>query len=399
VRRAPVDSSVMRAQNSGLLVELIWGEREISRVEISRRTGLSPSTVSMIVASLEEAGLVREIGTQSSARGRRPTLLTFCDDVFNIVGVEIGIRHIAVVLTDLRGQVRSFKRESNDMRRGPQGTLEKVRDLVSDSIKESHLPKKRIMGIGVAVPSPIDRSRPGVLASLLYPAWKGYDIVANLEKSFKLPMSVDNDANLGALAEHWWGGGVGLADMAYVKIGAGIGSGHIVGGELYRGAGGTAGEIGHVCVDPKGPACVCGGRGCLTTLIGSDALAVRAQKLFHDKRAGTSDIVAQAAMGHPGAIALLEEIAGHLGQVLVGAVVNVMNPAAIVLGGEICGAAEQLLDPLQRFVRERSAVASFDAGRITMSRLGPQSIAVGAATLHLDEALRHPERFLTAGAA
>ena len=141
---------------------------------------------------------------------------------------------------------------------------------------------------------------------------------------------------------------------------------------------------------------LCGGRGCLTGHR-LDALAVRAQKLFHDKRAGTR--TSSPAAVDAGAIALLEEIAGHLGQVLVGVVVNVMNPAAIVLGGEICGAAEQLLDPLQRFVRERSAVASFDAGRITMSRLGPQSIAVGAATLHLDEALRHPERFLTAGPA
>jgi predicted NBD/HSP70 family sugar kinase len=399
VRRAAVDSSVMRAQNSGLLVELIWAEQQISRVEISRRTGLSPSTVSMIVSSLEDAGLVREIGTATSARGRRPTLLSFCDDVLHIVGVEIGIRHIAVVITDLRGKVRSFERASHDMRRGPEGTLAKVRDLIHESIKQSRVPKKRIMGIGIAVPSPVDQKHPGVLASVLYPAWKGYDIVADLEQSFKLPMSVDNDANLGALAEHWWGAGVGIGDLAYVKIGAGIGSGHIVRGELYRGAGGTAGEIGHVCVDPKGAQCVCGGRGCLVTLIGSDALALRAQKLFRDKSAGVSDIVAHADMGHPGANALIEEIAGHLGQVLVGSLVNVMNPAAFVLGGEICGAEERLLDPLQRYVRERLAVASFDAGRITMSRLGPQSIAVGAATLHLVEALRHPERFLTAGAA
>jgi predicted NBD/HSP70 family sugar kinase len=399
VRRAPVDSSVMRAQNSGLLVELIWAEREISRVEISRRTGLSPSTVSMIVNDLAQAGLVREIGTASSARGRRPTLLAFNDDVLSIVGVEIGIRHVAVVLTDLRGRVRTFKRESHDMRRGPEGTLEKVRDLVNDSIKESHLTKKRIMGIGIAVPSPIDQSRPGVLASLLYPAWKEYDILADLEKSFKLPMSVDNDANLGALAEHWWGGGVGLGDLAYVKIGAGIGSGHIVRGEIYRGAGGTAGEIGHVCVDPKGPPCVCGGRGCLVMFIGSDALVARAQKLFSDKRAGIADIIRHAESRHSGALALLDEIAAHLGQVLVGTVINVLDPAAIVLGGEICGASELLLEPLQRYVRARMAVASFDAGRIMFSRLGPQSIAVGAATLHLDEALRHPDRFLTAGAA
>jgi predicted NBD/HSP70 family sugar kinase len=399
VRRAAVDSAVMRAQNSGLLVELIWAEREISRVEISRRTGLSPSTVSMIVNTLAGAGLVREVGTATSARGRRPTLLSFCDDVLNIIGVEIGIRHIAVAVTNLRGQVRTFRKQPHDMRRGPEGTLAKVRDLINESIKESHLPRKRIMGIGVAVPSPIDQARPGVLASLIYPAWHGYDIRADLEKSFKLPMSVDNDANLGALAEHWWGAGVGFGDLAYVKIGAGIGSGHIVRGEIYRGSRGTAGEIGHVSVDPRGPQCVCGQRGCLAMLIGSDVLSLRAQKIFNDKRAGVAEIIRHAEEGHAGGLALIGEIAEHLGRVVLGTLVNVINPATIVLGGEICGAGDLLLEPLRRFVRERMTVASFDPLRIVFSRLGPQAIAIGAATLHLDEALRHPERFLPADAA
>jgi DNA-binding transcriptional ArsR family regulator len=197
----------MRAQNSGLLVELIWAEREISRVEISRRTGLSPSTVSMIVASLEEAGLVREIGTQSSARGRRPTLLTFCDDVFNIVGVEIGIRHIAVVLTDLRGRVRSFKRESNDMRRGPGNAGEGARSRQRFDQREP--PAQANQGtVWRYRARSISRARCARESPL--PAWKGYDIVANLENrsSFRCPSTT---ARTSARSPTLVGRGVGLA--------------------------------------------------------------------------------------------------------------------------------------------------------------------------------------------
>jgi len=398
-RRVPVDSSVMRSQNAALLVQMIWAERQISRIDISRRTGLSPSTVSVIVNTLVDAGLVREVGTTTSARGRRPTLLAFCDDIFHIVGVEIGIRHVAVALTDLRGKVRAFRTERHEMRDGPAETLGKVRGLVNECVKEGKVSRRRLMGVGVAVPSPIDRSRPGVLSARLYPAWSDFDVQEDLEKNLRLSSLIDNDANLGALAEHWWGAGVGFDDVAYVKIGAGIGSGHILRGQLYRGASGTAGEIGHVCVDAHGPACVCGGRGCLAMLVGSDSLVAQARKLFGSKRATVADIVQEAHGGDRRAVRLLEEVAQHLGQVLVGTLINVMNPGVIVLGGEITAASNLLLEPLRKYVAERTRSIPFDTAHIVFSSLGPQAIAIGAATLYLDDAIRHPERFFTESAA
>ncbi len=397
--RAPVDSSVMRAQNSGLLVQMIWAERMISRVEISRRTGLSPSTVSLIVNMLSASGLVREMGTTTSARGRRPTQLSFCDDVFNIVGVELGIRHVAVALTDLRGQVKAFRSERHEMRDGPEGAIALMRDLINECVKEARVARRKLMGIGVAVPSPINQAAPGVLSERLYPAWAEYDIQKALEKSLRLPVFIDNDANLGALAEHWWGAGVGFQDLAYIKIGGGLGSGHVLRGEVYRGASGAAGEIGHVSIDPAGPQCVCGARGCITMYVGSDALVERCKKLFKDKRFDIAELLRRAELRDPRAVALLEEVAGYLGQVISGSIVNLMNPAVIVLGGEITGAGSLLLEPLRQFVRERAWNTSLDTARIVTSTLGPRAIAVGAATLYLDEALRHPERFLLAEAA
>lgn len=393
-KRAPVDASAMRAQNSSLLVQMIWTERQISRVEISRRTGLSPSTVSLIVGALADAGLVKEVGTQTSARGRRPTLLTFADDVYNIIGVELGIRHIAVALTDLRGKVRTFRSERHELRDGPVPTLDKLRNLIAECMKEGKVPKKKILGIGIGVPSPINQREPGLLSERLYPNWAGHDVKKDLEKSLKLPVFVDNDANLGALAEQWWGAGAGKDDLVYVKIGAGIGSGHVMHGELYRGATGTAGEIGHVSVDPRGPQCSCGARGCLAKLIGSDVLVPRIQQLLKDKHAGIHELVERAESGDAKAVALIEEVADHLGVVISGSLINLLGPAVIVLGGEICGAGRILLDPLRRHVEKCLLTSAFDPKNLLLSGMGPQSVAIGAATLYLNEALKQPDRFL-----
>jgi predicted NBD/HSP70 family sugar kinase len=385
----------MRTQNSALLIQLIWSERRISRIEISRRTGLSPSTVSLIVNALTRAGLVREVGRVESARGRRPTLLAFCDDFLHILGVELGVRHVAVAVTNLRGRVSAFRSTQQEMRDDPRRTLAAVGELVHECLRESRVPRRRLMGVGVAVPSPMQREGPHVLSELFYPAWKGIDLEASLRSSLRLPVMIENDANLGALAEHWWGAGAGVPDLTYVKIGAGLGAGHIIGGDLYRGTLGTAGEIGHVSFDPGGEPCICGARGCLSTLIGSDALIARGRLVLGRQNTDVAAIVRAASAGHPGAAALIEQTARYLGQVIVGSIVNVLGPGLIVLGGEITAASSLLLDPLRRFVGDRSWMGAFDTSRIVLGTLGARAIAVGAATLHLADAVRSPELFLS----
>jgi predicted NBD/HSP70 family sugar kinase len=147
-------------------------------------------------------------------------------------------------------------------------------------------------------------------------------------------------------------------------------------------------------VDPKGPACSCGARGCLAKVIGSDVLAARAQQLFKDKHAGVADIVKRAETGDAKAVGLLEEVAEHLGVVIVGSLINLLGPAVIVLGGEICVAGRLLLDPLRAYVADRLLTDAFDPKNLLLSSMGPQSVAIGAATLYLNEALKQPESFL-----
>jgi predicted NBD/HSP70 family sugar kinase len=394
------DAAGMRTQNSTLVLRLLWRERQISRADIARLTGLSPSTVSAIVTELEEAGLVREIGAGTSRGGRRPVLVGFRDDAYALVGVELGATHVSAVLTDLRGNVRAFRDTHVAVREDPKAALATARSLVDAVLTSERVSRKRVVGIGVAVPSPVHPERPGKLSTLILPAWADFDVQQTLADAFDLPVLVDNDANLGALSERFWGAGAGGEDLAFIKVATGIGSGHIINGALYRGSGGTAGEIGHIAIDPNGPPCVCGSRGCLGTIIGSEPLLARARVLWGKKKKNptVNDIVTGARSGDPVARTLVDEVGHSLGIVVAG-VLNLLNPSIVVLGGEITSVGDLLLDPLRASIRARAMSTSLAETQIVASRLGARSIAVGAATLVLDAALADRSLFPAHGAS
>jgi predicted NBD/HSP70 family sugar kinase len=387
---ATVDAAGMRAQNSSLLLKVIWRERHISRAEIARVTGLSPSTVSAIVSGLQNAGLVRETGAGLSRGGRRPTMIGFCDDVFALVGVEIGASHVTVVVTDLRADVRASRFGLYPVRTDPDGALATVRNFIDEGLRELGVTRGQVIGIGVGVPSPVRPGTSGRLPPLIVPAWRDHDVHEILSRAYGLPVFVENDANLGALAEQWWGVGRDGKDLTYIKIGTSIGSGHIINGELYRGAGGTAGEIGHLPMDPAGPRCPCGLTGCLTTFIGSETLVARARREVAASGVGSisnvADIVRAARAGDAAARGIVAEVGAHLG-VAVASLMNVLNPAVVVLGGEITGVGELLLGPVRAAVRARSLATTFEDTAIMTSNLGDKAIAVGGATMVLRAAL------------
>ncbi len=391
---ATVDAAGMRAQNSSLLLKVIWRERHISRADIARVTGLSPSTVSAIVAGLQQAGLVRETGAGLSRGGRRPTMIGFCDDVFALVGVEIGASHVTVVITDLRADVRTARWGLHPVRTDPDGAIATVRAFIDDGLRELGIARRQVIGIGVGVPTPVRPNMPGRQpppVSPAWPAWRDHDVHEILSAAYGFPVFVENDANLGALGEQWWGVGNDGKDLTYIKIGTSVGSGHIINGELYRGAGGTAGEIGHLRMDPAGPRCPCGLTGCLTTFIGAETLVERARREVGAGDgaatiANVGDLVRAARAGDAGACRIVADVGAHLG-VAVASLMNVLNPAVVVLGGEITGAGELLLEPVRAAVRDRSLAATFDDTPIVTSNLGDKAIAVGAATMVLRAAL------------
>jgi len=388
------------------VLRLIWQERRISRAEIARRAKLSRSTVSEIVSEILPTGLVAEIGEGPSAGGRRPILLEFQDDACSILGVEMGATHVAVALTNLRGKVLDWRSQQHAVRSDPVGTRELIARLCQECLNSPAGAGRSIVGIGVAVPSPVDPSDPNKLSSVVMPDWGGELGLDPLAERLGVPLSVDNDANLGALAEQWWGVAREVDDLAYIKVATGIGSGHVIGGEIYRGSTGVAGEIGHMSIDPQGKPCVCGLRGCLVTLVGGKALVARAAELAEkypkSVLAGRSNSIKEiedAALAQdPLALQVAEEAAGHLGRAIAG-LLNLLNPSLVVLGGDLARLGDLLLEPLRETVMKRTLVSSVAAAEIRTSELGLQTIAVGAATSLLKAALHDSRLFPPVDAA
>lgn len=391
----------VREQNSAMLLRLLWQAREISRADLARKTGLSRSTISAIAATLLETGLVHEARTGESRGGRKPILLAFDDDAFHLVGVDLGATHVSVVVTNLRGKQLAWTSRAHPVRTDPSGALNLVQALVEQALEEVGAPLEDVLGVGVAVPSPVNPQLPGRLLPLILPKWEGVDLVHELTRRFEVPVFVDNDANLGALAEVWWGGYAGTSDLAFIKVGLGVGSGLVIDGRVHRGRKGTAGEIGHTSLDPTGPRCVCGLNGCINTLIGSKNLLVRAKDqveafpqstLAKRRRINIDHLVDAALEGDP----LAADVIGFAGRTLGVGVANLLNllaPEVVVLGGSLTRAQQALIEPLQDTLAGMSLADSVNRVRIEISKLGVSGIALGAATLALEAALHDPRLF------
>jgi len=385
---------------SDLLLRMIWNLRRVSRADLARHADISRSTVSELVKDLLQTGLVAEIGAGPSRGGRRPIVLEFQDEAFGILGVDIGAAHVAVALTDLRGRVLAWKQAWHPVRDDPEGTRQLVSELSDACLAQWGGGTGRLVGVGIAVPSPVDPARPRVLSEVALPAWRGSDWLGDLEVRYGVPVLVDNDANLGALAERWWGAGSGIDEFVYLKVATGVGAGHIVRGEIYRGATGIAGEVGHLVIDPLGPPCPCGLDGCLTTLVGSQALVQRAAALIQEEPESTLagveitvDAIVDAALaGDPVARQVVHEAAEHVG-IAVAGIVSILNPAMVIVGGGLSRVGNLLLDPLRDVIGRRSSITSVAGTEVRAGDLGEQTTALGAATRVLQAALDNPRLF------
>lgn len=384
MRKRAVDPIGMRVHNTHLVLRLLWEAQPLSAAELARRTGMSRSTMSGIVQELERVGLVATIGPRPAHTGRRAVPLELAPDALAAIGVELGARHVAALVCDLAGRTLGFHEASFSVRRDPAGALATVNDLLAAALADARVPRRKLLGIGVAVPSPLQPDRPGHLLPLIFPAWREVDLGAVLSRRHKLPVAIDNDANLGALAERWWG--VRTDHLAYVKVGAGVGCGLVIDGRLHRGASGTAGELGHTPIDPAGPECVCGNRGCVTTYVGAEELLARARAANGEAPPTLAALIAQARSGDPVSCGLLAEAGTQLGVVVAG-LINLNDPGVVVLGGELSAAGELVLEPMRAEIERRVLPLTFQRTRVVATQLGRRGLALGAATMVLRRAL------------
>lgn len=379
------------------LLRMVWSEREVSRAELARRAGLSRSTVTALMPSLLGTRLVEEAGVGVSSGGRRPILLQFRDDARHILGVDLGTTHVAVARTDLRGRVLDWRHCDHPVEDDPEGTRALVVALCHEVLSSDRGARDHLAGIGVALPSPVDPRQPERLHRLTLPRWNQAHGLHLLEREFGVPVLFDNDANVGALAEHFWGAARGIDDFTYLELATGVGAGHVLGGRVYRGAAGVAGEVGHLSIDLEGRPCNCGNRGCLWNYVGAPHLVARAASLLDEYpesalhgAAMTAPALEAAAMrDDPLALRVVAEAGTYLG-IATASIVNLLNPSAVVVGGSISRVGERLLAPMREVVLRRTFASAAAPVLVCVSELGERDVALGAATLVLDALLQGP---------
>src|SRR3954467_9719790 len=380
----------LRRLNRLRVIRALRDEGQISRADIARRTGLSRSTVSSLVADLQADGLVVERPEPGSAHGaqggRPPILLSFDASAGAAVGIDFGHSHLRVAVSDLASTILAERKQPLDTDHDAQQGLELAAEMVSDALADAGVPRSAVIGAGMGLPGPIEQSAGTVGSSAILPGWIGMTAATEMRRRLDLPVMVDNDANLGALAEAAFGAGRDAGDLIYLKVSSGIGAGLILNGRLYRGAAGLAGELGHVLVDPDGLICRCGNRGCLETLAASGAL-VDLLSRSHGTDLSVADMLRLAREGDLGCQRVIADAGRAIGRA-VADLLNVLNPELIVVGGELAGAGDLLLEGVRESIGRAALPAAAGSGRPAAGVLGDRAQVLGAVALVVSESDR-----------
>ncbi|MGW0600038.1 ROK family protein [Streptomyces sp. NPDC002776] len=370
-RALPDTQQGMRRRNLARVMHTVSAEGPLSRAAVASRIGLTRAAVSTLVDELIRAGLIEELGPERPGRVGRPgSALAVSAHGPAGIGAEIGVDHLAVCAVDLRGAVRARAvRHGANRGRSPEPVIRELTELVRAVVAETGREGLWPAGLAVAVPGLVARDgRTVVRAPNL--EWHDVDLGALLPEEFAL--TVDNEANFGALAELWLGEGT-PRDFLHVSAEIGIGAAVVVDGQLLRGTRGFAGELGHVPVRPEGHPCPCGGRGCLEQYAGEEAVLRAAGLEPGQDRVGL--LAGRAAEGDKDVRGALHDAGEALGVALTGAV-NLLDPESVVLGGALAGLAPWLLPSLEAELDGRTAGA---ACPVSVSRLGPEGPLLGAA--------------------
>jgi predicted NBD/HSP70 family sugar kinase len=356
-----------------------------SRAQIARETGLSRSTVSSIVAGLQETGVVVQRDDPAAAErgsapgGRPPVMLALDPSAGAVLGIDFGHSHLRVGLADLSHAVVAERARALDVDHSAQEGMDAAAELVEEVLDEAGMSRARLLGVGMGVPGPIDQQTGLVGSSSILPGWVGVNAEQEMRSRLGLPVELDNDANLGALGELTYGAGRGADDVIYLKVSSGIGAGLIIGGRLQRGVAGTAGEIGHVFVSEHGPICRCGNRGCLETLAAGPALL----QLMRESRGEDltlRELVDLARAGDLGCRRAIADAGRAIGRVVAG-LCNVLNPQMVIVGGDLSRAENVLLDPLREELERFALPTAIASVRVVPGVLADRAEMLGALAL------------------
>ncbi|MFC7678491.1 ROK family protein [Paenibacillus sp. GCM10028914] len=374
------DQALVKKINTSIILNTIIRFAPLSRAKLSELTGLNKATVSNLVQELVDNHLVQEIGPGESSGGRKPRMLLFNGKAGYAVGVEIRLKQMVAVLTDLEGSIVAEQEcllEQHDVSSVLSKLIEMTEQLM-ELVPTSHY---RIVGVGIGVPGMVDHNGTVLFAPNL--GWEMVPLQKLLEDAIGVPVTIDNEANAGAQGELRFGAGRDVQHLLYISAGSGIGSGIIINGELYKGARGYAGETGHMSIEADGKVCSCGNRGCWE-LYASEKTYESSSTPLPARR--TSELVRYAEQGHVGTIDHFSEIGRFIGIGLTN-LVNSFNPQSVVIGGPLSDAREWIEKTMQQVVSQRTLPYHRERMEIRFAELGSRSTVIGAAYLAISQFL------------
>lgn len=399
MRRSGTGQEELRRRNLAALLGQVHARGPTSRAALTSALGLNRSTIGDLTTQLEGAGLVREEPGHGTRSGRPSHLVVPRSEQVSVLGVRLDVDVISVARVGLGGVV--LDRRDRRRERGGDGVravVISVAQLCSELLASPGA-EASCHAVGVSVPGAV-RASDGLVRFAPNLGWVDEPFTALLAEALRRPVASGNDSDLGGLAEHVRGAAADVEDVVYLNGGVGVGGGLLVGGVPLRGVGGYAGEVGHLPVNPLGRRCRCGARGCWETEVGEDSLLEAAGRLPGGGPLAVAEVVHAAEGGEERADRALTEVARWLGTGL-GAIVNVLNPSTVVLGGTLARVHAARQNVVAASLARSSLAAPREQVRIRPAALGEDSPLIGAAELAfaplLDDPLGRVSRPAVAG--
>ncbi len=362
----------------------------MTQAELSRETGLSRSTISNFVAALSASGLIvpadrraLQFPSKPSSPGRPGTTLQLDPNVGAVIGIDFHHRRFQVALVNLAHELIAEGNGDLPIDHSAKEAIDAAVNEVERVLEKGKIQPNSLIGVGIGLPGPIDSKTGYVTPSSVSPGWLGVDVKTEFRERLRLPVAIDNDANLGALAEQIWGAGRGIDNFIYVRIDTGIGAGLVINGQLVHGSSGAAGEIGHVTLDERGPVCRCGNRGCLERYVGESALLELLQPIYGPGLTITK-MLALAEEGDLRCRRVLED-AGHILGIGLADVATMVNPARFIIGGILAKAGDLLLNPMRQALTYNTVELVHRDLLVVPGQLGKRAEVMGAVALAMQQ--------------
>lgn len=365
-----------RQYNQDRLLQALRLRGTATRAELARSTGLSRATVASVVNRLVATGHLRELPPAASGPGRPAAALCLTPRSGVVIGLDFGHGHLRCAAADLSGQILGERLRELQVDNSADDALRTAAQEFGQLLSEIDVSSQDVSGVVMGIPSPVDRATGRVVSNNILPGWVNRAPARELRELIGLSIVLENDSNLAAYGEMTYGAARGVENLIYLKASTGIGAGLIIDGRLYRGVSGSAGELGHVQIQPDGAVCRCGNRGCLETLVSVPHIIAALQPM-HSETLAIADVIELVSCGDVGARRVVTDAGRIIGRSLAD-LFNALNPGALIVGGELSAAGTALTVGIREAIDRYAQPVIAQAVTVHTSTLNDRAEVLGA---------------------